>query len=285
MCTDIFIGTHSSDADLTILESESGLRICPVPADNTQVRELMELDSIYSVGSFMGCSCGLMFGQWSKKDPDEKHQQRIDNVAHLKEVLAKHFDDIVRIATFETWNFVGLEEIPRRILDLDSMHLSVTEFDLDNDHVYEIWPPGRLGPHSVETIFPPRELTREDITGGVPDIIECYNAFVGKAWNQVEFSTFNWLDDFFLIMDVESLSRVLPAALMACMHDPCSGLHSGLEFFWQREKFVELYGLLNKDQKFFLITMCDFLIRNEDVCEETEAGYFKMREQCLRVSK
>ena len=161
------------------------------------------------------------------------------------------------------------------------MDASVTEFGLESDRVYEIWPPGQLGPHDVEGIFPPRELVREDIQGGAPDIADCWNTFVGRAWNEVEDPTFETMSDIFTVMNTKSLSIVLPAILMACLRDAYCGLHSGLEFFIQREKFFELHQLLDADQQAFLISMCDFLIRNEDVSEKVEAGYATMRQRCV----
>ena len=139
MCTEIYIGTDSA-IDLTVDDSPSGLWITPLPPGPRIQREFMELESVYEVGSFMGCSCGLMFGEFSKNDPTENHEQRKANVSELREILFRNSEHIVRIMTLVKYNLRSLKEYPRRILDLGSMTDDAEEFSFDDDCVYEIKP-------------------------------------------------------------------------------------------------------------------------------------------------
>ena len=139
MCTEIYIGTDSA-VDLTVDDSPSGLWITPLPPGPRIQREFMELESVYEVGSFMGCSCGLMFGEFSKNDPTENHEQRKANVGELREILHRNSANIVRIMTLVKYNLRSLKEYPRRILDLGSMTDDAEEFSFDDDCAYEIKP-------------------------------------------------------------------------------------------------------------------------------------------------
>ena len=139
MCSEIYIGTDSA-VDLTVEDSPSGLWIKPLPPGPRIQREFMELESVYEVGSFMGCSCGLMFGEFSKNDPTENHEQRKANVGEFREILHRNSANIVRIMTLVKYNLRSLKEYPRRILDLGSMTDDAEEFSFDDDCVYEIKP-------------------------------------------------------------------------------------------------------------------------------------------------
>jgi len=137
VCTEIYIGTDSA-VDLTGDDSPSGLWIAPLPPGPRIQREFMELESVYEVGSFMGCSCGLMFGEFSKNDPTENHEQRKANVGELREILRRNSKHIVRIMTLEDYNFRSLAEYPHQILDLEAMADDSEDFSFDADCVYEI---------------------------------------------------------------------------------------------------------------------------------------------------
>ncbi|MFK7767689.1 MAG: hypothetical protein AB8B55_10750 [Mariniblastus sp.] len=138
MCTDIFIGVSQRDCDLTTVDSDSGLWIHAVPTANVRVRELMELETIFEVGSFMGCTCGLSYSDSTLDDPIENHDKRVSNVEHLRQIFEKHFDSIVRIMTLEKYDLNNLALFPHNKLDLEFMRPGVTEFSFDADEVYEL---------------------------------------------------------------------------------------------------------------------------------------------------
>lgn len=137
MCTEIYMGTVDHSIDLTLEDSPSGLWIHPVPPGPRVQRALIELDSVYEIGSFMGCSCGLVFRDSFKDDPAENYGQRVANVRELQEILCEHSTHIVRIMTLLDYNICSLEKFPRLMLDLDQMR-DAKEFDFESDCVYEI---------------------------------------------------------------------------------------------------------------------------------------------------
>ena len=97
----------------------------------------MRLDTIYEVGSFMGCSCGLSFGDFSRDDPSEHHEKRLANVRELQDFLRTHASQIVRIMTLEDYDRNSLDEFERESLDLNQM-ATADEFSFDPECIYEI---------------------------------------------------------------------------------------------------------------------------------------------------
>lgn len=137
MCTEIYIGTAADAADLTLEDSPSGLWIKPIPPGPRVQRGLMQLASVYEVGSFMGCSCGLVLDESFKNDPEEQYEKRLANVRELASILREHATQIIRIMTLMDYEIRSLEKFPRRTLNLDQM-AKVNEFGFEDDCVYEI---------------------------------------------------------------------------------------------------------------------------------------------------
>lgn len=280
MCMELYIGVRGADVDLTLQNSPSGLWIKPVPPEHHS-RPLIELESVFEVGSFMGCTCGLIFGEWSRKNPDEEHDRRLENVAALREVLAANAGDIVRLMTLEEFRYGALEEFPRRVLDLDAMREDCAEFSLREDCVYEIWPPGTLGPARVTELFEPRRLKAEEIQGTAPELFAYREDFSGKGWDELPPEKYQWHDDVFNLMDMETLQHFLPGYLMQAMEPAGSALRWSIQCFSARENFKVLYDLLNPPQRSFFIGVVDFLMRCEDVNNEARDAYVRTRQSCL----
>ncbi len=137
VCTEIYIGTTDGAADLTREDSPSGLWIKPIPPGPRVQRGLMRLASVYEVGSFMGCSCGLVLDESFKDDPAERYDQRLANVRELASILREHATQIVRIMTLLEYDLRSLADFPRRTLNLDDM-ANAKEFVFEDDCVYEI---------------------------------------------------------------------------------------------------------------------------------------------------
>lgn len=262
MCTEIYIGT-AEGVELTVDDSPSGLWITPLPPGPRIQREFMELESVYEVGSFMGCSCGLMFGEFSKNDPTENHEQRKANVRELREILLRNSEHIVRIMTLVNYNLQFLEEYTRLILDLDSMNEDVTEFSFDADRVYEIWPPGELGPARLSEIFPPVILTKDDIGGTAPEVFNYRGGFVGKTWQEIEQRKYEDHSDAFCLMELNSLAQIIPGLLLAGMNAPGSMLDHSIESFSNSEKYTLFLERLAPQQRLFIERMMNFLNTNE----------------------
>lgn len=82
MCLNIYI---SSKKELPVIpwnENSPGFYIMRV--DNTGILEMLNpilhSDFIYEALSHMGCSCGLCYADWSIKDKNENHVQRVKDV-------------------------------------------------------------------------------------------------------------------------------------------------------------------------------------------------------------
>ena len=140
MCIEIYLGLKSNATDLTVADSHAGFwsrKLAPGPR---RVRALLELETVYEVGSFMGCTCGLSFGPWSEQNPEEEHDKRLENVREFANLLRQNSSTIQRIMTLEQYHLSTLAEFPLCSLDQHIDLAQLKEFSLDSDCVYELVP-------------------------------------------------------------------------------------------------------------------------------------------------
>ena len=96
MCLSIYFSSHQPLARLSMNPSEPQLWVNPVQSEG--VREILSGilsgKHLYEVGSFMGCSCGLAYGDWSVNKLEENHQKRRKDVGlffdYLKEAATQN---------------------------------------------------------------------------------------------------------------------------------------------------------------------------------------------------
>ena len=270
---EIYIGAASSDLDLTLAGSPSGLWIKPVPADHYS-RPLIELESVFEVGSFMGCACGLGFDDATR---DDEHERRVENVVALREILKANAGEIVRILSLNEFNRGSLEEFPRRILDLDAMDESVAEFWFEDDSVYEIWPPGTPGPAKIKELFKPVKLGADEIGGIAPEVEGYWRDFAGKGWDEITEERYRWHNDVFNLMNLETLRHFIAGYLMAALEPSGSDVRWSIQCFSARDGFRELHDLLEPEQQKFFLGVIDFMMRSEDVDDDARSAYDAQR--------
>lgn len=138
MCIEIYIGLRSNEHDLTVSDSVSGFWSRQLPPGPKRVRAMLELETVYEVGSFLGCTCGLYFGDWSRREPSEHHDKRVDNVVEFRNLLQHHESLVERILTLESYEIQSLDQFPKHPLDLQSMSENASEFSFDADCIYEL---------------------------------------------------------------------------------------------------------------------------------------------------
>jgi hypothetical protein len=93
MCINIYLGSDSPLPAIPWDEADPGFHLQPVevPAVLGTLRDMgFSFPHILQAGSFLGCACGLSFGDWSCENPEEEHARRVRDVAALFGYLAVH---------------------------------------------------------------------------------------------------------------------------------------------------------------------------------------------------
>jgi len=91
MCLNIYV---ASDKELPLIpwsDARPGFYTGKVSDQEiiAMLDTVFQFGHYYEVGSHMGCSCGLAYSEWSPT-PDEKHEQRVQDVSDFKSYLGKH---------------------------------------------------------------------------------------------------------------------------------------------------------------------------------------------------
>ena len=134
MCMEIVIGTNK-DIELVTQNEFDALHIF----HDTEpfYREILGTENAFKVtDTFMGCGCGLSYGQWSKEDPRENHGERVKAVHALKHFLLDNQNHIKEILTLYHYQFDSREKFPKSILKLTEFDKD--EFALDEDIIYTL---------------------------------------------------------------------------------------------------------------------------------------------------
>lgn len=104
MCLNIFIGSDKELPIIKWLDESPAFYVYEVTEKDSEfkvIQEVIGTSRIYSFGSFMGCSCGLSYGDWSKEDKAEDHESRVLDVERMKDYLTFNRDNNLLI--FATW--------------------------------------------------------------------------------------------------------------------------------------------------------------------------------------
>ena len=113
------------------------LKTITAGADSTKIRSILDADYIYELGSFMGCSCGLMYNTQLKEDDAENYPARIKDAAASRSYLKQHLSDN-KLKLFATWwkshsnsyskDFLSLSVIDMHTFEIpEDVVLTVTE--------------------------------------------------------------------------------------------------------------------------------------------------------------
>ena len=135
MCLEIYVGTKTK-SELKETTSKSGFWAKPLPLGEHHARKALKSESVYEVGSFLGCTCGLAFGPWSAADKSENHEQRKDNAAAFRRFLLSNKSDISGIVTISEFHGRSHEKFPQKSLDPDTF--LGEELQFEDDVIYEL---------------------------------------------------------------------------------------------------------------------------------------------------
>ena len=89
MCSQVIIGSNVPLPTIRWDDEKPSLHISEEIEENILEAAVKGMDSkyFYSVGSFLGCSCGLSFGKWSIDDPNEEHSNRVRDVEYFMKLF------------------------------------------------------------------------------------------------------------------------------------------------------------------------------------------------------
>lgn len=120
MCASIYIGSEKELPIIPWSSENPGFYLSKLSDENVveMVSPILNSNYYYDVGSFMGCSCGFIFGDWSKETNDN-HEQRISNTQDFRDYLRKYLTNNT-IKLFCTYWEVFPENYPVTIFAVTS---------------------------------------------------------------------------------------------------------------------------------------------------------------------
>ena len=131
MCQNVYI---ASNVELPLVAADS-----LNPGFNTEMvnhegvigmlNPILNCKHYYETFSFMGCSCGLSYGDWSRNDVQEEHDKRVQDVRQFVDYLKEHSNNELSLFTsmwmvfpdsYPTTDFV-LNDLDLRSFDIEEM--------------------------------------------------------------------------------------------------------------------------------------------------------------------
>lgn len=82
MCQNIYIASNRELPEIPWNENSPGFYVLEVNQEGIlkMLRPILKEKKFYEALSFMGCACGLSYGDWSREDEREDHEQRMKDV-------------------------------------------------------------------------------------------------------------------------------------------------------------------------------------------------------------
>jgi len=107
---------------------------------NKMIKSIFNLNFIYEPGTFMGCNCGFVFGDWSEKDESEEHYKRKNDLQllfnFLKENLQNNVLKIISI-DYDTLS-KDLTKLKQKDFNINLKAFNLKEFDFEENIVLNI---------------------------------------------------------------------------------------------------------------------------------------------------
>ncbi len=129
MCQNIYISSKKELPEIKWNEKSPGFNIMKVTHEGElkMLEPILHSDHLYEVLSFMGCSCGLMYGHWTKDDVQD-HRQRVKCVFDFIEYLIKHKENNTLQIFSTMW-----DKFPETYesKDFDTSKINKEEFEVD----------------------------------------------------------------------------------------------------------------------------------------------------------
>lgn len=136
MCTKVYLASEKEIPEIKWNEESPGFYLDRVdPKVYDDLTGILNLRFIYELGSHMGCSCGLSYGEWSLNDKEDKHDQRVKDVSDFANYLSTHMHQN-RLQIFCTeWDDVQGHYDEK---DFRLSGISKEEFDFEDDVVLNV---------------------------------------------------------------------------------------------------------------------------------------------------
>ncbi|GAA4049148.1 hypothetical protein GCM10022409_39590 [Hymenobacter glaciei] len=137
MCVRIYLGSILPLPQIIWNKSTPGFYVNAVndEAEAARMHELLSATHVYELGSFMGCSCGLMYNPQLKGDDADNYPSRLKDVALFKSHLKHHLPDNC-LKIFATWWEYFPDKYPEETLSL-SEFIS-TEFEIPENIIVTV---------------------------------------------------------------------------------------------------------------------------------------------------
>lgn len=98
-------------------------------------QQVLKSNYYYKPYSFMGCTCGFCYGDWSKNDPDEEHAMRIKDVENLMHYLRNSLDNNeIKIIVFDYDNYP--DNFDSKKFNINN--INENEFDWDENVILSV---------------------------------------------------------------------------------------------------------------------------------------------------
>ena len=128
MCLDVYIGSNKRLPVIAWNETAPGFYIRETIKEEVlaALSPILKKNFIYNIGSYMGCSCGFSYGDWSRNNEKENHYARVRDTFALIHYLQSNLSDN-ELIVFGTWWTDFPEEYPVETFSLS--HVKEEEFD------------------------------------------------------------------------------------------------------------------------------------------------------------
>lgn len=134
-CVNIYVTSEKGLPEVSWNEKKPGFYFQKIVEKNIleMLEPIVKAPFIYEALSFMGCSCGLFYGDWTKLEMD--NSERKSNVQDFMAFLEKHKTEN-KLQLFSTQWTDFLAEYPQKTFYIEQF--SFDEFDPEELVVYQI---------------------------------------------------------------------------------------------------------------------------------------------------
>lgn len=91
---EIIIGSNNELPEIPPNDDDLKFYIRKLTGDNLYdiYKKALNCNFYYEPLSFMGCGCGLCYGDWSKNNPNEEHDKRVNDIKSLINYLRNNIE-------------------------------------------------------------------------------------------------------------------------------------------------------------------------------------------------
>lgn len=137
MCQNIYISSKRELPEIEWDENSTGFYIKKVnhPGTLEMLKPILHSEFIYEALSHMGCSCGLCYAEWSRKDEKENHSKRVKDVRDFANYLDIHKQGN-KLQIFST-GWVDFPDVYEQ-KEFKTSDINQNEFDIDEMVILDV---------------------------------------------------------------------------------------------------------------------------------------------------